>query len=139
MTPEKQIENQLRHRFEQAGGYIIKTFAAPNVNKGIPDLIGVLNGHFCAFEVKRPTGGQPTPVQLRHLKAIAQAGGYAFVTNDPNLIDALIAVGDQPRQLLGDEQTIVVPVDANDVTDYTPTQARHLWQDIKGPHSIQFI
>ena len=64
MTPEKAVENKIRKNVKTVGGWIVKFFASPNTNKGVPDLLSVINGHFCAFEVKRPTGGTPTPVQL---------------------------------------------------------------------------
>lgn len=141
MTPEKKIENDLRQRFINAGGYIIKFFASPNTNKGVPDLLGVLNGHFIALEVKRPHGGKPTPVQLQHLQRIANAGGYAFVTNDQQLITNLaqLRATHHPKILPITNHAILNTTSINLQQPPTPQQARDLWQTKPDCHSLQII
>lgn len=142
-TPEKKIENKIRDSFKDAGGDIKKFFASPHTNKGIPDLIGVLNGVYIALEVKRPTGGKPTPVQLKNLQNIANAGGIACVTNDPNIVTILKT---KTINYTPNKQKIKVPND-NLVINYasipsngiTEINARHLWQQTKGPHSLQIL
>lgn len=141
MTPEKIVENKMRKNFENAGGYIIKKFADPHSNKGIPDLIGTLNGIFIALEVKRPTGGKPTPVQLHNLQAIANAGGLAFVSNDPDISIALAeytkthrSIKHRPiklNNLIIDHATVPEDIQVEDAT--------HLWTQTKGNHSLQIV
>ena len=53
MTPEKAVENKIRQAITKNGGWVVKFFASPNTNKGVPDLLSVLDGHFCSFEIKR--------------------------------------------------------------------------------------
>lgn len=43
---------------------------------GIPDIIGVVNGRFIALELKADNG-KPSPLQIRNIDLIANAGGYA--------------------------------------------------------------
>ena len=45
---------------------------------GIPDIIGVIDGHFFALELKM-TGKKPTKLQLYTIEKIKEAGGIAFV------------------------------------------------------------
>jgi hypothetical protein len=49
--------------------------------RGIPDIIGVYNGHFFAIEVKAP-GGKPKPWQEMIMGRIQKAGGIAIVADD---------------------------------------------------------
>lgn len=117
-----------------------KSFASPNTNKGIPDLIGVLNGIYVALEVKRPEGGKPTPVQLEHLQRIANAGGLAFVTNDADLIKVLKNktkhyADHDPK--LRSKKIHVDHLSLNKAP--TVTQASHAWQQTKGDHSLQLL
>lgn len=45
---------------------------------GIPDIIGVVNGKFIALELKAEKG-TPSQLQLRIIRLIKAAGGYAKV------------------------------------------------------------
>jgi len=53
---------------------------------GIPDVIGVCNGHFFAWELKKEDG-KASKVQLSTLKKINKAGGTAHVVRPSNLDD----------------------------------------------------
>lgn len=46
---------------------------------GLPDICGIINGRFYAFEVKRPLLGKVTPVQEKRIEEIRAAGGVAEV------------------------------------------------------------
>lgn len=50
---------------------------------GIPDIIGLVNGKFIALELKAETG-KPSDLQLRNLKLISNAGGYARLVYPSN-------------------------------------------------------
>jgi hypothetical protein len=142
-TPEKKIENKIRDDFETAGGYIKKFFASPHTNKGIPDLIGVLNGVYVALEVKRPVGGKPTPVQLKNLQKIANAGGIACVTNDPGIVSALIKkttnYNPENQKITPSNKNIIINYKKIPQTGITETVAAHLWNQTTGPHSLQIL
>lgn len=138
MTPEKTVENHIRKNVEQAGGWIVKFFASPNTNKGVPDLLSVINGRFCAFEVKRPTGGKPTPVQLWHLQQIANAGGIGLVTNDPNVVQLVSqASGNNQQKVAGNTGCLIDYASFDQQPDVKA--ATHLWRQTKGRHSLQIL
>lgn len=52
--------------------------------RGIPDVVGVANGRFFAWELKVPPN-QPTQLQSFVLEKIALAGGIARVVTPANL------------------------------------------------------
>ena len=45
---------------------------------GLPDIVGVLAGHFFAIELK--TGTKPTKLQLHTLKRLMWSGAHCFVS-----------------------------------------------------------
>lgn len=142
MTPEKHVENHIRKTFQTVGGYIVKFFASPNTNKGVPDLLGCLAGRFIALEIKRLHQGKPTPVQLKNLQQIANAGGIALVTNDHRIVNAIQQAEQSNTTLSTVCQDTKIPlltgsVDLNNLP--TPTQARKLWQSLDGPHSLLIL
>lgn len=44
---------------------------------GVPDIVACYKGQFFSIEVKRE-GAKPTPIQLRRMKEITDAGGHTF-------------------------------------------------------------
>jgi penicillin-binding protein-related factor A (putative recombinase) len=56
--------------------------------RGIPDLIGVINGRFVAIELK-VQGNRADPLQMHYLKKIAEAGGLSFVMHPENVEEVL--------------------------------------------------
>lgn len=87
MTPEKAVENKIKKALEKENYYFNKNFGGGYSKKGIPDIIGVGNSQFFAIEVKRVEGGNPTPIQIKHLKQIAQNGGLAYLACGPEVVD----------------------------------------------------
>jgi penicillin-binding protein-related factor A (putative recombinase) len=63
------------------GGHWIKIHASAFQLEGEPDIVGVYNGRFYAFELKQGTY-QPTDLQLFKLEKIREAGGIADVIRD---------------------------------------------------------
>ncbi len=51
---------------------------------GIPDIIGCVNGGFCAIELKKDKKAPITKIQIYVLKQIEKAGGYAKVVYPEN-------------------------------------------------------
>lgn len=89
MTPEKAVENKIKASLEKEGYYFNKNFGGAHSKKGIPDIIGVGNGRFFAVEVKKVEGGNPTPVQIRHLQQIAKNGGLAYIACGTEVTQAI--------------------------------------------------
>lgn len=87
MTPEKAVENKIKRQLEKENYYFNKNFGGGHSKKGIPDIIGVGNNKFFAIEVKRIEGGNPTPIQIKHLKQIAENGGLAYIACGPEVVD----------------------------------------------------
>lgn len=59
-------------------GFFWKVQAGPYAKRGIPDICGVIDGHFFGFEIKRPEG-KATPLQEETIRRINAAGGTALV------------------------------------------------------------
>lgn len=85
LGPEKKVEIKIRKYIQSLGGYSLKTLGG-SVPIGTPDLIACINGYFIAIEVKREKGGRVTPIQLRKIQDIKDAGGIAFVANNVELV-----------------------------------------------------
>lgn len=75
---EKSIQAEILHYLNEIG-FFWKDAAGPYQQRGIPDIVGVLHGRFCAFEVKRPLLGEATPLQERTIQRIQDKGGVAEV------------------------------------------------------------
>lgn len=77
---EKKIQGDiLKHLKTSTAGFWWKDAAGPYQQQGIPDIIGCLDGHFFAFEVKRPLLGELSPMQAGALAKINEAHGSAYV------------------------------------------------------------
>lgn len=66
--------------------------------RGVPDIIGCVNGHFFALELKED-GGVEAPLQKVILERISKAAGYAlfvYPKNLPNVISRLFRLSRQP-------------------------------------------
>ena len=75
---QKKILEWLKANYPTGSGFFWKVQAGPYAKRGIPDICGVIDGHFFGFEVKRP-GGKPTPLQEETIRRINAAGGTALV------------------------------------------------------------
>ena len=56
----------------------VKQHGSAMSTRGVPDILGCVDGRFFAFEVKRP-GKEATPAQLKKLGEIRSALGHAYV------------------------------------------------------------
>lgn len=61
---------------QQEGVAVIKLITANRA--GYPDVLCCVNGRFVSLEVKQE-GGRASPLQLRRIAEIQEAGGYAEV------------------------------------------------------------
>ena len=85
---QKKILEALRARWPQ--GRWRKNAAGIGQSAGEPDIDGVLEGRFYAFEVKRPLLGRVSDLQELAIRQINEAGGVALVVTYPE--EALVAV-----------------------------------------------
>jgi Holliday junction resolvase len=68
----------LQYLRKEVGGHWIKIHVSSYQLEGEPDIVGVKDGHFYAFELKQGSY-QPTPLQLHKLDLINKSGGTAKV------------------------------------------------------------
>lgn len=78
---QAKIIKWLREAYPQA--FVWKAQQGPYSRQGIPDICAIIDGHFFGFEVKRPEGGELSPVQAQTIKQINAAGGTALVVSFP--------------------------------------------------------
>ena len=81
--PESQLQAKIQKalRREFPNSLFFKTYGSPFQRKGLPDIIGCVNGFFIGIEVKVP-GRENTLTELQKdtLDEIQKAGGIAFMT-----------------------------------------------------------
>ena len=90
---EKSIQAEILRYLNEAG-FFWKDAAGPYQQRGIPDIVGVLHGRFCAFEVKRPLLGEATPLQERTIQRIQDKGGVGCRRSEGGLVEVLTSVAD---------------------------------------------
>ena len=83
MKNESQLTSQIKNLLKSKGAYCEKIFGGGYQASGIPDILCCYRGHFLAIEVKSPTGkGRASDIQKLKIKAIRDAGGVAFITDN---------------------------------------------------------
>jgi len=81
--PESQLQAKIQKalRGEFPNSLFFKTYGSPFQRKGLPDIIGCVNGIFIGIEVKVPRKENTlTELQKDTLDEIRKAGGIAFMT-----------------------------------------------------------
>jgi len=86
MTPEKKVKNKVVTVLQDAGAYYFYPVAGGYGSAGIPDIIACYMGKFIAIECKAGKG-KTTALQDRNIAQIKDAGGFAIVVNEENLIE----------------------------------------------------
>lgn len=117
MGAEKNVENHIKRSLADHGFWYTKIYANAYTKKGIPDIISVIHGQLVALEIKRTTGGKPTPIQVKNLQEIANNGGLAIITNDRYIVDKIVNHSHDHVFLQPATTTLL-----------TPTAAAKLWQ-----------
>jgi hypothetical protein len=75
--------------------------------RGIPDIVGCVNGVFFALELKRK-GGKVAPIQRYTLDEITKAGGIGLVVDETNWEGTLHGIQEiATSEKKQDDQTIV--------------------------------
>ena len=83
MKNESQLVSQIKNYLKSKGAYCEKIFGGGFQSAGIPDIIACYRGYFVAIEVKSPTGkGRASDIQKLKIRAIRDAGGVAFITDN---------------------------------------------------------
>lgn len=80
----------MRHLKSLPGCFAWKTHGGMYGTAGIPDIIACVNGRFCAFEVKQPSG-KLTRLQESTLGRIRAAGGVAGKVTSVEDVEKLLA------------------------------------------------
>jgi hypothetical protein len=93
---EAEITRAIRNILKTLGVWHYKVHQGLGSTPGIPDIIGIWNGHLLAIEVK-VAKGKLSPQQEVKLKEINQNGGIAFVAR--GIDDVINALGVQDRFL----------------------------------------
>ncbi len=89
MMSEQKYQKKITGAIEYRGGYVVKVIVASK--SGVPDILACYKGHFIAIEVKTPTTMNNTSkLQDFNLKKVNDAGGYAIVAWNANVIDELL-------------------------------------------------
>ena len=79
MAEEKKFENKIKEFLKTLPNcWFFKHWAGMYSQKGIPDIMCCINGRFVGLEVKA-SNGRPSPLQVRCVKLINEAGGYAVI------------------------------------------------------------
>ena len=83
MKNESQLVSQINNYLKTNWAYCEKIFGGGFQSAGIPDIIACYRGYFVAIEVKSPTGkGRASDIQKLKIRAIREAGGVAFITDN---------------------------------------------------------
>lgn len=96
MAKESVLQNKiLAFLKDKVGGHWIKIHGSSYQSKGEPDIIGVHEGTFYAFEIKREDGkGIVSELQQYKIKMINDAGGVGMIVDSLDTIKKLFDVKD---------------------------------------------
>ena len=91
MKNESQLTSQIKNLLKSKGAYCEKIFGGGYQASGIPDILCCYRGYFLAIEVKSPTGkGRASDIQKLKIKAIRDAGGVAFITDNIEEVERVL-------------------------------------------------
>ena len=83
-TLEKKVKKVVTAQLTSMGAYWFYPTTGGYGSSGVPDIIGCYRGYFFGIECKAGKG-VPTALQLKNLKDIVTAGGYALLVNEKNM------------------------------------------------------
>jgi len=90
LTPERKVKNKVVALLKAHSVYYFFPATYGLGRSGVPDVVCCVRGRFLGIECKAGAN-KPTPLQLRELAAIQEAGGISLVINENN-IDVLEAL-----------------------------------------------
>lgn len=78
--PETRIQQAIQAELQRRGAFCFKVHGSAFQAKGLPDIVGCIDGRFFGIEVKVP-GRDAEPIQRLQLRRIIEAGGIAGVAH----------------------------------------------------------
>lgn len=92
--PESKLQRRIREAVEAQwpDSWMVKYHGGPFTRKGVPDLLGCVEGRHVALEAKRP-GEVASPAQLRQIERLRAAGAIVGVVWSIDDALALVATG----------------------------------------------
>ena len=84
LTPERKVKNKVVALLKAHSVYYFFPATYGMGRSGVPDVVCCMRGRFLGIECKAGTN-KPTPLQLRELTAIQEAGGVSLVINETNI------------------------------------------------------
>ena len=86
---EQTIQSDMIKHIRGLGGYAVKVSVGSG--SGIPDILCCIDGRFIGIEVKRPEKrDNASPLQLKHIDWIIDAGGLAGVAWDIKSLEEIL-------------------------------------------------
>ena len=84
---QRRIRGALEERFE--GSFWFKVHGNRYTPIGMPDLLGCVEGYYCALEIK-VLGKEPTPIQYTRMEQLKDAGAIVgWVNNVEDAVDLI--------------------------------------------------
>lgn len=83
-TPEGKVKDAVVKILKEYKCYYFFPATGGFGRSGVPDIIACCNGRFIGIECKAGKN-TPTPLQVKQLTAIADAGGVGLVINETNV------------------------------------------------------
>ena len=85
-TPESKVKAKVTKQLRELGAYYFFPATGCYGKSGVPDIVGCYEGRFFGIECKAGRN-KPTPLQLKNLQEISDAGGLSWIVNEDNVLD----------------------------------------------------
>lgn len=86
MTPEAKVKARVKKLLDDAGVYYFMPATGGYGRSGVPDFVACVRGVFWGIECKAGDN-EPTALQHRELRLIAESGGTALWVNEVTVND----------------------------------------------------
>lgn len=97
MTPEAKVKKRIKDILQELQCYNFSPIGGAYSSRGVPDIVGCLNGVFFGIEAKAGKG-ETTALQDRELQRIRDAGGIALVVNEENIEELKTTLLEEARR-----------------------------------------
>ncbi len=99
MVKESTLVRNILKEIRAQGGWWFKTHGSPYQMAGLPDILGVHDGRFVAFEVKTPgKETQTSPRQEMTMHRIQEAGGVTAVVSSVSGALGVLSILDKAKE-----------------------------------------
>ena len=85
-TPESKVKAKVTKQLRELGAYYFFPATGGYGKGGVPDIVGCYQGKFFGIECKAGRN-KATPLQLKNLQEISDAGGLSWIVNEDNVLD----------------------------------------------------